>query len=172
MQVPLKEIRNELKDLNAPELAELALRLARYKKENKELLNYLLFYADRPDEYLAGIKQELEAEFSRIASRDFLAVKTLRKILRQLSKHSRFTGLKWAEAELLLWFCRNYLTYTNTSSSYKALRTLFVRQVVKVNNLSGDLHEDLRHDVTTELEKVLHWAETSLRGFRRSDAGL
>ena len=39
------EIKQELLTLKPAELVELCLRLAKFKKENKELLNYLLFEA-------------------------------------------------------------------------------------------------------------------------------
>jgi hypothetical protein len=172
MQAQLKEIRNELKELNPVELAEISLRLARYKKENKELINYLLFYAGDPGRYITEVKEELERDFKGLSRHDHLAVKTLRKILRHLSKHVRFIALKPAEADLLLWFCHNFLTHSNTSSPHKPLRTLFLRQLIKVNKLARELPGDLQHDVLNELESVVHWGETSLKGFRRKDAGL
>ena len=39
----LKEIKQELNALSKEEVQELCLRLSRFKKENKELLAYLLF---------------------------------------------------------------------------------------------------------------------------------
>ena len=39
----LQHIKKEIQHLPTEQLAELMLRLARYKKENKELLTYLLF---------------------------------------------------------------------------------------------------------------------------------
>jgi ribonuclease Y len=44
-----KEIRDELKDLTADELRQVVQRLARFKKENKELLTYSLFEAHHED---------------------------------------------------------------------------------------------------------------------------
>ena len=49
--ISLNEIKQELQNLSAKETAELCLRLARYKKENKELLAYLLFNAHDVDSY-------------------------------------------------------------------------------------------------------------------------
>ena len=50
-QAPLKpasisQLKQVLRSHSPEELAEFCLRLARYKKENKELLTYLLFDAD------------------------------------------------------------------------------------------------------------------------------
>ena len=49
MSIPaygLQDIKKEIQHLRPEQLAELCLRLARYKKENKELLAYILFEAD------------------------------------------------------------------------------------------------------------------------------
>jgi hypothetical protein len=40
-----QEIKSAIKELSTAESLELILRLARFKKENKELLTYLLFNA-------------------------------------------------------------------------------------------------------------------------------
>jgi hypothetical protein len=40
------EIKSELKKSSPTRLVELCLRLARYKKENKEMLTFLLIEAD------------------------------------------------------------------------------------------------------------------------------
>ena len=42
----LQDIKKELQHLSSLQIADLCLRLSRYKKENKELLAYLLFEAD------------------------------------------------------------------------------------------------------------------------------
>ena len=44
----LSDLKKVLLVLNTTELTEICLRLAKYKKENKELLAYLLFDANEP----------------------------------------------------------------------------------------------------------------------------
>ena len=53
----ISEIKQELNTLSAKELLELCLQLAKYKKDNKELLSYLLFEADDLPSYIAGVKE-------------------------------------------------------------------------------------------------------------------
>lgn len=53
----LKEIKQELKILTHSELVELCLHLSKFKKENKELLSYLLFEASNEATYIEGIKR-------------------------------------------------------------------------------------------------------------------
>ena len=56
-------IKKELQHLSEAELIETCLALAKFKKENKELLSYLLFEADNEDQYICTIKEEMDEEF-------------------------------------------------------------------------------------------------------------
>src|SRR6478609_4913285 len=85
-------IKEELKNLSAKEISELCLRLARYKKDNKELLAYLLFDAQDTDAYTRLIKEDMDEVFKEVnRSNLHLAKKTLRKILRKINKYVSFT---------------------------------------------------------------------------------
>ncbi len=53
--VTAKELKEELNSRSPNDLRELCLRLARFKKENKELLTYLLFEASDEQEYIEGV---------------------------------------------------------------------------------------------------------------------
>jgi hypothetical protein len=89
----IQEIKQELLALQHNELAELTLRLARSKKENKELLTFLLFEAHDITGYIEGVKKEMEAAFLDInVSHVYFAKKTIRKVLRITNKHIRFSG--------------------------------------------------------------------------------
>ena len=52
----IREIKQVLENSTKTELSEVCLRLAKYKKENKELLTYLLFEADDEQNYLQNVK--------------------------------------------------------------------------------------------------------------------
>ena len=56
----INEVKGALKGLSQAQVMELCLRLARYKKENKELLTFLLFEADDMSGYASGIKEEMD----------------------------------------------------------------------------------------------------------------
>ena len=62
----VNEIKQQLKETKPTELIELCLRLARFKKENKELLTYLLFEADDLQTYIANVKKEIDEGFTEI----------------------------------------------------------------------------------------------------------
>ena len=50
----IHEIKAELTTLKAAQLMALCLRLSRFRKENKELLTYLLFEAHNEGDYVAA----------------------------------------------------------------------------------------------------------------------
>ena len=52
----VKAIKEELIIRSREELTELCLNLSKFKKENKELLTYLLFEADDENYFIQGIK--------------------------------------------------------------------------------------------------------------------
>jgi len=57
------ELKEKLGHLSSDELLEFCTRLARFKKENKELLTYLLFEAHDEETYIENVKKEMDAQF-------------------------------------------------------------------------------------------------------------
>ena len=53
----VKAIKEELKIRSRKELTELCLNLSKFKKENKELLTYLLFEASDENYFIKKIKE-------------------------------------------------------------------------------------------------------------------
>jgi hypothetical protein len=79
----LSDIKNELKTVAPQQLQELCLRLAKYKKENKELLNYLLFEAINEQTFIQNVKDEIDEQFKQLNKSSFyLAKKTLTKSIK------------------------------------------------------------------------------------------
>ena len=153
--VSLSEIKQELQSLHAKEIAELCLRLARYKKENKELLAYLLFDAHDPEAYAMHIKEGIDESFKEVnISNLYFAKKTLRKILRQVNKHIRFTLNKQTEAELRIHFCLTLKASGITLQKNKALSSMYVNQIKKIRIALTGLHEDIQYDLMKQVEQL------------------
>ena len=55
----INELKQELGNLPADELVEMCVRLAKFKKENKELMNFLLFESHDGEAYVQGVKKEI-----------------------------------------------------------------------------------------------------------------
>jgi hypothetical protein len=151
----ISEIKNELKGEPPARLLELCLQLARYKKENKELLTYLLFEAHDLQTYITTVKEEIDQNFENITTTNlYIAKKNLRKILRTTNKYIRYTGSKVAETELLVYFCKRLKDSKIPIRKSTALINLYNSQLKKIGTAVSTLHEDLQHDYLLELQQL------------------
>lgn len=151
----LKEIKAELKHMSSTQLADLCLRMVKYKKENKELLAYLLFEAYDQQAFINSIKAESGLMYSQLSSQSYQMAKNIRKILRFINKQIKFMGSKQGEVELLLQFCKDFLDYADRRASYKPLRQILTRQLTKVRTVIGKLEEDLQFDYQQEYNELV-----------------
>lgn len=136
----------------AAEITELCLRLAKFKKENKELLTYLIFEAHDEQGFIQSIKKEVDEQFAEInKSNLYFVKKTLRKILRNINKHIRYTGSSQVTIELLIYFCRSIQESGIPIQKNPIIANLYKGQVQKINKTLLSLHEDLQYDYTREI---------------------
>ena len=164
----LTAIKKELNGLSVQQLTDICLRLAKYKKDNKELLNYLLFDADDPLAYAEQVKSFMEEEFKALPKHYYQSSKTLRKILRLINRHAKYTASKQVDLELLLWFCNNFIKYADTRTSHKPLQAIFIRQLDKIKALLPKLHEDLQFDYFQEFESLINQTSGKVKWISKS----
>jgi hypothetical protein len=149
------ELKKELQEVPQAQLVELCLRLAKFKKENKELLNYLLFESHDLQAYIDAVKVEMDEAFAEAPRQNIYFVKKhLRKILRATNKHIKYTSSKQAEVELLLYFCTKVKKAGIKVGESVALTKLYVQQVKKIEKAISLQHEDLQHDYQRQLERL------------------
>jgi hypothetical protein len=149
----IRIVKNELSELPPKELLEICMRLAKYKKENKELLSYLLFEANDELQYIISVKQEIDTQFSEInRTTIYFIKKSVRKILKTTNKYIRYSGIRRTEVELLIYFCTKLKTSGIPVKSSTALSNLYLAQVQKIRNALATLHEDLQYDYEQELK--------------------
>lgn len=148
-------IKKELKHLSSNELSELCLRLSRFKKENKELLTYLLFESHNESGYIESVKTYVDHEFE-IINRDsyFYIRKSVRKILRNVKKYVRYSQNKETEVELLLYFCEKLKHFEPTIKRSTQLQNMYNRQLLLAKKIISNLHEDLQYDYNLMLEDL------------------
>lgn len=152
---PLSEIKKELKLLSPQQLQEIIARLARFKKENKELVNYLLFEAFNQKLFVQNVKDEIDEQFCHLnTSSYFLAKKTLRKTLRTTNKYIRFAGSKEVEMELLIYFCLKMKSSSLRMNSNRVILNLYQNLVKRIKKINSSLHEDLQSDFEEEIRKL------------------
>lgn len=148
-------IKKELKQLSSEELIAICLRLSKFKKENKELLTYLLFEAHNESGYIEIVKAEIDEQFATINTSSFYYIKkSVRKILRNIKKHARYSLKKDTEVELLLYFCKSLLNFRPSILKDNTLVNIYDRQIVYIKKLVASLHDDLQYDYHVELEKL------------------
>lgn len=148
----IQELKQELVTLKAPDLVALCLRLARFKKENKELLTYLLFEAQDEESYIKSVKLEIEELFGTInLSHLYFAKKTLRKIVRVINKFSRYSGNKQTDIELRIFFLQQLKASGIPFRRKTILANIYDGQLKKIDASMGSLHDDLKHDYSKDL---------------------
>lgn len=152
----IHEIKQELLNVPAPRLIELCLRLAKYKKENKELLTYLLFESYDEQAYIRMIKQEIDQQFEALnLSNLYFAKKGLRKIARIITKHVRYAASRQAEVEWLLYFCTKLKASGIPIQRNTVIANLYNSQIKKINQALATMHEDLQYEYERELKSLL-----------------
>lgn len=153
--ITISEIKKELQFYSKGELFEVILRLSRFKKENKELLTYLLLEANDEDGHIERVKEYMDMQFAEINTSSYYFIKkSVRKILSEVKKQIRFSQNKESEIALLLYFC----------TQLKAMRPPYTRNVVLINTFNNQLrmvktklaklHEDLQYDFLEELNEL------------------
>jgi len=151
----LKELKTELGILTHAEAIDLCMHLAKYKKENKELLTYLLFEAQDEDLYKKEVKEQIDEQFENInKSSLFLAKKTVRKVLRTTNKYIKYSGSRQTEAELLIYFCNKIKQSGLPLKDNTVLGNLYQRQTLKIRKALSTLHEDLQYDYSEEMKHL------------------
>jgi hypothetical protein len=149
----IQEIKQELRSLSPSRLSELCLRLAKFKKDNKELLTYLLFESDDEAAYIDNVKKEMDEGFAELPKPNlYLTKKSLRKVLRTTTKQIRYTASPQAEVELLTYFCRKLNDSRIPFRDSPVLLNLYRQQLKKVRSVIATLHEDLQYDLLKALK--------------------
>jgi len=153
--VTAKELSQELTYRTPKELRDLCLRLSRFKKENKELLTYLLFESSDELAYVNSVKKEMDEEFDHINTTSYYFIrKSVRKILKNTRKYIRYSQKKQTEVDLLLYFCGKLKEISPSIRRNTALMNLYTRLLDTISKKIPVLHEDLQYDYGLELSEL------------------
>jgi hypothetical protein len=85
----------------------------------------------------------------------YFAKKSLRRILRKITKQARYIGAKSAEVELLLAYCEQLKGSGLLDRRAQVIEKLYEGQVAKARKLIRALHEDLQYDYDKMLQKLV-----------------
>jgi hypothetical protein len=151
----LNEIRKELVNLDQAVLTQLCISLARFKKDNKELLSYLLFEANNEDAYIKDVKFELDDLFETLPKGNVYFIKKgIRRILRLLNKQIKYSGIPQTELDLRIYFCLKINSAHLPLHNGTVLSNLYQQQVKKIRGVLSKLPDDLQFDYAGDLEKL------------------
>ena len=154
--VTIKKIKDELHYKSSQELIELCLKLSKFKKENKELLSYLLFDVEDEVTYIYNVNEYSTLLFGDINTKSFFYIrKSVRKILKLTKKYIRYSKKKETEVELLLHFCKELKKLSPSISKSPRLLNVYNRQLILIKKAIATLHEDLQYDYQLEFDQLL-----------------
>lgn len=152
----ISELKKELIELPQKQLVDLCLHLAKYKKDNKEFLDYLLFQAHDKSSFANNVKTEIDEHFEELKTQTnlYYVKKSLRKLLRLITKYCKYIADKALAAELHIYFCRKMKTSDIPYHKSQLLINMYEQQLKKINTLIKGLHEDLQQDYLNDLEEI------------------
>ncbi len=153
----ISDLKKELHELPQKQLVELCLHLAKYKKDNKELLDYLLFHAHDKASFVNTVKTEIDEHFIELKTQAnlYYIKKSLRKLLRIITKYCKYISDKALAADLHIYFCQKIKAFGIPYHKSQLLVNMYEQQLKKINTLINGLHEDLQQDYLNDLEKIL-----------------
>ena len=151
--LPLNHLKKELL-LTAPQdLVDICLKLAKYKKENKELLHYLLYHAHNEIDYIATVKREISLYFKEnTLYGHVLTKKQFQKIIKTTNKYIKYSPHKNTEVELRIHLSREIKNTENYNYGDRLIENYYDSQIVKIKKAIEKLHEDLQYDYLEELK--------------------
>ncbi len=153
--VSAKEIKQELNNRSQTELLNLCLRLSRFKKENKELLTYLLFESSDEEYYIKSVKDGIDEQFEKVNKKSaYFIRKSLRTILKNTKKYIRYSQKKETEVELLIYFCEKMKNFSPSIHHNRRIENIFIRLIETIDKKILFLHEDLQFDYKIELDEL------------------
>jgi len=153
--VTVKELKTELNERSHKELLELCLRLSKFKKENKELLTYLVFESDDEQGYINSVKSEMDEQFELINSNTYYYIKkSVRKILRRTKTYIRYSKNTETEIELLLYFCNKLKSFSPSIHENTVLTNIYTRELASAKKKIVTLHEDLQFDYQLSIDSL------------------
>lgn len=152
----VSELKKELNELPPKQLVELCMQLTKFKKENKEFLDYLLFNAHDINHFTLLVKGEIDAYFDDINLNLnlYLIKKSLRKITRLIVKYCKYNQNNAFAIELHIYFCVKLKNSQIDFSQSQAIVNMYAQQLKKISTLITKLHPDLQADYLVEIDEL------------------
>jgi len=147
----IAELKKALVQLDQGELLDACLRLIRFKKDNKELLTYLLFLSEDEQAFVTCLCDEIDEQFFESPN---MHKKTLRKVIRWMDKWLRFSGIKETELQVRLHFCASLKSSDTPFLRHKVMTNMYVGQLKKIHKALETLHPDARCEYRADVDSL------------------
>lgn len=147
----IAELKKTLVTLEQGELLEACLRLARFKKDNKELLTYLLFLSDDEPGYVSYLCELIDEQFKLTPNAH---KKTLRKTIRWMDKCLRFSGIKETEVQVRIHFCQALNSSKTPFRKHRVMTNMYTGQLKKINKAMEKFHPDVQYEYRQAVKKL------------------
>jgi len=151
----ITEIKRALNQSEKSELIAMCLHLAKFKKETKELLTYLLFEASDERTYIQEVKRELAGSFADINHSNYYFIKKgVRKILKRAKTYIRYSKKVETELEIILHFCELLANFQPSIKKNNVLLNIFERELIRMEKVTEKVHEEIQRDYIREIEGI------------------
>ncbi len=152
----LKDIKTSIETIPYIELQSLCIRLLKFKKENKELITYILFEANNEELYIESVKNEIDTAFISLNKESlYIAKKNIRKIIRIANRYIKYSSKNTTESSILIHVVYKIKESGLDLTKSQALNNLFLSLLKRINKSISTMHEDLQYDIQKQLSAVI-----------------
>jgi len=140
-------IKKELQNLNKSDLLAYLIRVVKYKKENKELISYLLFECDNDKKFTSDLKEMIIENLIQLnMSHVYYVKKGLRKMIRIMNKYLKYASKSDIKVEVMIFCCQQMNEYKIPYKKSPQLQNMYDSLIKKINIEIDSMHEDLQYD--------------------------
>jgi len=152
----LKDIKTTIETIPYSELQSLCIRLLKFKKENKELISYILFEENNEELYIESVKNEIDIALISLNKESlYIAKKNIRKVIRIANRYIKYSNKKTTESSILIHVVYKIKESKLDLTKSQALHNLFLSILKRINKSISTMHEDLQYDIQKQLSAVI-----------------
>ena len=152
----LKDIKTTIETIPNSELQSLCIRLLKFKKENKELISYILFEENNEELYIESVKNEIDIALISLNKESlYIAKKNIRKVIRIANRYIKYSNKKTTESSILIHVVYKIKESKLDLTKSQALHNLFLSILKRINKSISTMHEDLQYDIQKQLSAVI-----------------
>jgi hypothetical protein len=152
----IHQLKSEMLAMEPHQIIDICLKLAKFKKENKEYLDYLVWGLVDSEQYVEDLKLEISEMFQNIqADRNFYFVKkSIRKIQRFVNRYCKYLIEKELCCELRLFYVERLIQFIQDWNYQSHAQKIVQTELGKIKAFIGKLHEDYQFDYTLRYEEL------------------